>query len=162
MGSDPGDEDNQFDHPLFEGQLDHHYHLDQLEQLEQLQEQLSQLEQLDQLEQIEYQEQQERMRQEQLAMGIVGMPDPTQMDTLVHTHAHGQVMAQVPLKRGRGRPPKNPQQQQYKRQKYQKHELHHKLTQKARHGRRKSHGEYSDVIEGKWKEHSERILKKRT
>jgi hypothetical protein len=143
MGSDPGDEEDQFDHPLFEGQLDHHYHqLDQLEQLEQLREQLSQLEQLDQLEQIEFAErEQERLRQEQLSMAA----DPTHLDPLAHVH--GQVMPQVPLKRGRGRPPKNPhQQQQYKRQKYQKQDLHKQL-QKPRQGRRKSQNEYSDSIE---------------
>jgi hypothetical protein len=145
MGSDPGDEDDQFDHPLFDGQLDHQYQLDQLEQLEQLQEQLSQLEKLDQLHELERAErEQEMMRHEQLSLA----PDPTHLDTI--PHMHGQVMPQVPLKRGRGRPPKNPQQQQYKRQKYQKHELHHKqLQQKPRQGgRRKSLNEYSDVIEG--------------
>ena len=145
MGSDPGDDDYQFDHPLFEGQLDHHYHqLDQLEQLEQLQEQLNQLEQLDQLEQLEMAElEQERLRQEQLGLG----PDPT---LSLGLHSHGQ-MPQTPLKRGRGRPPKNPQQQQYKRQKYQKHEAHRKSHQKPRQGRRKSLNalnESSDINEG--------------
>eukprot|EP00026_Physarum_polycephalum_P002468 Phypoly_transcript_02475.p1 GENE.Phypoly_transcript_02475~~Phypoly_transcript_02475.p1 ORF type:complete len:844 (+),score=201.48 Phypoly_transcript_02475:57-2534(+) len=145
MGSDPGDEDDQFD-PLFEGQLDGpHYQFDQLEQLEQLQEQLSQLEQLDQLQELERAEREhEMMRQEHQ----LGMQDPMQHVDALAQHMHpGQMMPQVPLKRGRGRPPKNPQQQQFKRQKYHKHELHHKLHQKG--GRRKSLNEYSDVLEDK-------------
>jgi len=141
MGSDPGD-DEEFEHPLFEGEIDSHYHqLDQLEQLEKLQEQLNQLNQFDQLEKLEMQErerEQEHLRQEQLSLSVDSIHDIA--------HLHSLQMPQMPLKRGRGRPPKNPQQQQFKRQKYQKHELHKHQLQKHRHHRNKSQ-EYSDVTD---------------
>lgn len=156
LGSDPGDEDDQFDHPLFEGQLDHHYHqfdqIDQLEQLEQLQEQLNHLEQLDQLEQLELQErEQERLRQDQLA--LVG-GDPILSGLSTHHLVPGHIASgQSQPKRGRGRPPKNPQQPNqsspYKRPKYPKHDSmgQKHSAQKSRQNRHKAH-EYSDVMEG--------------